>query len=632
MVDFRSNADIVLSTLERYRYGPRAISIAKKCFDELSAAWDGQSDHRFSAKFALSWCNTARISEEIRQPYEMNIYRLDDVYRIGHVSGKRIRIYAHPSEPFLCIINDYLDHVEKNGDYSPIHISNIRRVVKHFCCFVQYNGVKDPKDISYRDIDAYDSFMRESSKAFYINEGLVVGFLKHLAGKWESKSGFPLYLHYLESDHATSLADLTENSQRTIVNIQKDCCGLSALEFHNTISSFVDCLKDQSYSRQFTEYTQYCLTILFLFLDRSELRYDRTTVELWFQEKGKALFKTGVLEARRAYELYDDYTRNGCIDPRHRWKHSETQYDKLPNWCREQVQPFVAAKEKEEWEANTIKMYRTCATVLCRFLVNFGIKSFDEVTAAMIKEFNAQDDGHRTPEAKNAYNGRIRKFLIYLEINGVLPAGIYKSLPHSAASCEKIVEILSEDDKHAIADYCMNAATPLQLRDAAMLMLLIETALRACDIAALEATDIDWKQMGIRIVQKKTRVEHLHPLSAKTMNCLFRYIKEARKPNTGCTEIFLKLRAPYEPVGRTACRDALIRAGVSTGRTHLTRRSYATSLLRGGATITETAEMLGHTDTSSVHKYTLLDSERMRLCPLSLSETGLLLKGRYRHG
>ena len=168
MVDFRNNADIVLSTLEQYRYGPRAISIAKKCFDELSAAWNSQSDHRFSTEFALAWCNTAGILMEYRQPYEMNIYRLDDVYRIGHVSGKHIRIYAHPSEPFLCIINDYLDHVEKNGDYTPIHISNIRRAIIHFCCFVQYNGVSDPKDISYREINAYDSFMRESSKTFYI--------------------------------------------------------------------------------------------------------------------------------------------------------------------------------------------------------------------------------------------------------------------------------------------------------------------------------------------------------------------------------------------------------------------------------------------------------------------------------
>lgn len=209
--------------------------------------------------------------------------------------------------------------------------------------------------------------------------------------------------------------------------------------------------------------------------------------------------------------------------------------------------------------------------------------------------------------------------------------GLHQSLPRSSAGQEKVVEVFSDDDRHAIEEYCRNAATPLQLRDAAMLMLLMETALRACDVAALEASDIDWKQMGIRIIQKKTHVEHIHPLSAKTMNCLFRYIKEARRPDTGCTEVFLKLKAPYGPVGRETCRHALIRAGASAGRTHLARRSYATSLLRGGATITETAEMLGHSDISSVHKYTLLDSGRMRLCPLSLSETELLLKGRYRH-
>ena len=632
MVDFSNNAVIVLSTLERYRYGPRIIAITRKCLDELFEGLASYEDSTYSTERALNWLDTAEIPKEFIRSYRMTISRLEDVYRYGRVLGEHLVIYEHPSEQFRLAINEYIDQIEQSGNYSAVHKKNIRHAITRFCCFVQYNGVNDPKDVSYEDLDSYDSFLRESSKTFFIAEGLVVGFLKYLGDKWESKAGFSLYMHYTESGRTSSLSELSSYAQETVCEAQNCNRGISPQELYKTIGGFVGSLKDYGYSHQVTEYAPYCLTILFLFLDRSGIKYNRVTVELWFQEKGETIFKTGVLEARRTYELYDDYIREGNIDPQHWWKHKETRFDRLPDWCREWIDPFIVAKEKEGWEKKTIKMYRTCTTVFCGFLSESGIKSFKELTAPMVKEFNAQDTGHRTPAAKNAYNSRIRKFLIYLEMNGVIPAGIFRSLPHSASEHERIVEVFSDDDKRTIDEYCMNAVTPLQLRDAAMLMLLIETALRACDIAALRASDIDWGQMGIHIIQKKTRAEHLHPLSAKTMNCLFRYIKEARKPEAGREEIFLKLRAPYGPVGRAACRDALVRAGVSSGRTHLARRSYATSLLKNGATIAETAEMLGHTDTSNVHKYTLLDSDRMRLCPLSLSETGLLLEGRYRHG
>ena len=38
-------------------------------------------------------------------------------------------------------------------------------------------------------------------------------------------------------------------------------------------------------------------------------------------------------------------------------------------------------------------------------------------------------------------------------------------------------------------------------------------------------------------------------------------------------------------------------------------------------------DSLGHTDNTSVMKYLSFDEERMRLCPLSLKQCGILMKG-----
>ena len=44
MVDFKNNAAIVLSTLERYRYSPRIIAIISRCFDEFFDAIEHNED------------------------------------------------------------------------------------------------------------------------------------------------------------------------------------------------------------------------------------------------------------------------------------------------------------------------------------------------------------------------------------------------------------------------------------------------------------------------------------------------------------------------------------------------------------------------------------------------------------
>lgn len=104
-------------------------------------------------------------------------------------------------------------------------------------------------------------------------------------------------------------------------------------------------------------------------------------------------------------------------------------------------------------------------------------------------------------------------------------------------------------------------------------------------------------------------------------NALFRYIMEERHPK-GCADIFLSERAPYRPVSRQVCRSALDTAlpdrKVEGSGFHVTRKTYATNLLRQGVGAGMVAEALGQRDTSSVHRYLSLDVERMRMCPLSM--------------
>jgi len=109
-------------------------------------------------------------------------------------------------------------------------------------------------------------------------------------------------------------------------------------------------------------------------------------------------------------------------------------------------------------------------------------------------------------------------------------------------------------------------------------------------------------------------------------NTLFRYITEERGRKDD-PRIFLGEKAPHKPVGRATCGRALNTAlpdrDVKGSGFHVTRKTYATNLLRGGVGATIVADALGQRGTSSVHRYLSLDTERMRMCALSLEDNGI---------
>ena len=97
-----------------------------------------------------------------------------------------------------------------------------------------------------------------------------------------------------------------------------------------------------------------------------------------------------------------------------------------------------------------------------------------------------------------------------------------------------------------------------------------------------------------------------------------RYLRDGRYKKTNNDYVFISTKAPYGSISISVCESALKRAGTSTRKFHQTRKTYGSDILRNGATIAETAEIFSHSDTSTVHKYMSLDTERMWLCPLSM--------------
>ena len=108
----------------------------------------------------------------------------------------------------------------------------------------------------------------------------------------------------------------------------------------------------------------------------------------------------------------------------------------------------------------------------------------------------------------------------------------------------KNIQYLTADEISALRDA---AEQSMSMRNRAILLLLVFTGLRGCDIAALMLDAIDWKKETILISQQKTAAPVELPLSAVVGNAIYDYLAGER-PDTDDGHVFLSETRPFSPL------------------------------------------------------------------------------------
>ena len=169
---------------------------------------------------------------------------------------------------------------------------------------------------------------------------------------------------------------------------------------------------------------------------------------------------------------------------------------------------------------------------------------------------------------------------------------------------------LSEADVEALLA-APDVATPLGLRDRAMLETLYATGLRVSELVALKIFEVNLQAGVVRVMGKGAK-ERLVPLGEEAVDWIFRY-REARRGDSDT--LFLTDR------GAGMTRQAfwyLIRrygARAIPGKRlspHVLRHAFATHLINHGADLRVVQMLLGHADISTTQIYTHVDRERLK--------------------
>jgi integrase/recombinase XerD len=222
-----------------------------------------------------------------------------------------------------------------------------------------------------------------------------------------------------------------------------------------------------------------------------------------------------------------------------------------------------------------------------------------EVTAFILRRSRQSS----IPSCKHIFT-RLRSLLRFLHVQGATAHDLTSCVPAVAgwrlSGLPKALDVSQTDALLRSFD-----RSPVGLRNAAIVRLLLRLGLRAAEVAALDLDDIDWRA-GEVVVQGKGRHESRLPLPSDVGRALAAYLRRGR-PRASARHLFLCSRAPHTGMRSSAivavARTALRRAGVLSGGAHLLRHTAATQLLRGGASLPEIAHVLRHRhiDTTAIY-------------------------------
>ncbi|MGB2823120.1 MAG: site-specific integrase [Phycisphaerae bacterium] len=211
----------------------------------------------------------------------------------------------------------------------------------------------------------------------------------------------------------------------------------------------------------------------------------------------------------------------------------------------------------------------------------------------------------------------LRDFYRFLHLAGHVREDIAAGIPmcpHWKAPARP--EHLERSELERLLETCVRT-TPKDLRDYAILVLLVRLGVRAGEVRNLTLDDIDWEAGRITVCGKGGKCRQL-PLLHEVGQALVAYLKEGRPPSRS-RHVFIRMRAPLTGLSCTGgiykiVSRALRRAGLSPSRwgPHLLRHSFATYLRGQGTSLSDVGRMLGHDDVNSALVYAHVAPNELR--------------------
>jgi integrase/recombinase XerD len=253
---------------------------------------------------------------------------------------------------------------------------------------------------------------------------------------------------------------------------------------------------------------------------------------------------------------------------------------------------------------NTISSYRTDLEQFSKFLKD---KPLLRVGEEDLFSFLASRKGRASSAARRV--STLKRFYQYCVRERRIAADPTLKLDPPKRT-PRFPKSLSEADVEALLG-APDTATPLGLRDRAMLETLYATGLRVSELVTLKTFEVNLDAGVVRVLGKGSK-ERLVPLGEEAADWISRYLKIR---NGKSSALFITSRGGG--MTRQAFWHLIRRYGVRAipGKKlspHVLRHAFATHLINHGADLRVVQLLLGHADISTTQIYTHVARERLK--------------------
>lgn len=279
----------------------------------------------------------------------------------------------------------------------------------------------------------------------------------------------------------------------------------------------------------------------------------------------------------------------------------------------------VLAVEKG-FSPNTEAAYRNDLNQLVEFLEGTGaVAAWADVTPETLSAYILAQKGRGYSNATMARKiASLKSFFGYLGQEGVISRDSTEEIT-SPKLGRRLPKPLTETEMAQLLDVASRDKGMEAHRDLAILELLYATGMRVSELVSLNLDQLHLTEGDgyVRCIGKgnKERIVQLHESAVQAIKDYLANGRPHAVKDDHERAVFVNRRG--ERLTRQGCwlilKEHAHRAGIASHVTpHVLRHSFATHMLRGGATLRQVQEWLGHASITTTQVYTLLTDQHLR--------------------
>lgn len=274
------------------------------------------------------------------------------------------------------------------------------------------------------------------------------------------------------------------------------------------------------------------------------------------------------------------------------------------------LQPLIdsweLALEAENKAPRTIGNYLEGLSLFCRWLdvEHTGLEP-EEITAGLCREWIGHLVATRSASTGRTRWAALRQFFAWAAEEGEVPVNPMEAVKQPAV-IEPEVQVLSNTQIRDLLATCRGQSL-LERRDQAIIMVFIDTGMRASALAGAQLGDLDLRGRTVTVVEKGRR-QIVKPFGVTTARALDRYLRaRGRSPYAHVSSaVFISAR-DGRALNRNSVLQMLKRRGAEAGvpglHPHMFRHTFSDRWLRAGGSEGDLMELNGWTSRDMLGRY-----------------------------